>query len=90
VKELVTNAVKYGPQNVPIFTGVYLTLDNKVFACNDGGSYFKDSRVKSDWENKIKFSREERGGKGSGLGQSMLYTNYNEIFIDTTQGTIYI
>jgi len=95
-REMLRNAIYHGPQDKEIFLGIYGNLTWKVFACNDGGDYFKKDYVKKDWESKIReknphtLSLENHNYSqfGKRLGQQMMFGS--NVFVDINQGTLYL
>lgn len=97
VQEILKNAYYHGnTKNQGIEFGYFYSPKNVVIGCNDGGHYFKDSRIKEIWENKEPimssdsiFNEDGRQVSGYNIGMDFIYNYYNDIFIDTNQGAFF-
>ena len=94
IGEPLKNANFYsGNDDKPITFGAYMSENGLVTSYNDGGEYFRNQNVKRYWENKEHYHEKFNGkihGVGKGLGTRIIYHNADIIYVDASEGTLYI
>lgn len=54
--EMLENCFNHGPKNKDVWFGLFLGEKGVCYGFCDGGDYFKDSKIKNQYENKIEIS----------------------------------
>jgi len=94
IGEPLKNANFYsGNDDAPLIFGAYMSEYGLVTSYNDGGVYFKNQNVKRCWENKERYHErfsKKIPGIGKGLGTKIIYHNSDVIYVDASEGTLYI
>lgn len=93
IGEPLKNANFYSGNDKPIIFGAYMSENGLVTSYNDGGTYFRNQEVKRYWENREHYPEKLQGivkGVGMGLGNRIVYRNADLIYVDSSEGTLFI
>lgn len=89
--EMLENCFNHGPKNKDVGFGLFLGEKGTCYGFCDGGDYFKDSKIKEQYENKIeitKFDTSEENCQQSGVN-SHIYSFSDMIEVDSEKGILY-
>lgn len=95
INEAHKNAYWHGGDFKPHYstTQIFISPTALISKHNDQGNYFKRTKIKQAWENKIKFPEKhklETNRAGFGLGTGLIYKVADFIYVDTDKGNLYL
>lgn len=90
--EMLKNCFDHGPKDKDIWFGLFLGNKGVCYGFQDGGDYFKDNKIKYQYENKIKVTKFDenplRDNCQSGVNE-FIYYFADIIEVDSEKGVLY-
>lgn len=90
--ESIKNCYDHGPKDKDIVFRLFLGNAGICYGFYDGGDYFKDKKIKHQWENKIEITEFDKNTPNNfkcGVNSFIFpYTDF--IYVDSTKGILYL
>ncbi|MBI2004467.1 hypothetical protein HYS72_03320 [Candidatus Pacearchaeota archaeon] len=90
--EAFKNCYHHGPKNKEVFFGLFLGNRGVCYGFNDGGDYFKNEKIKKQYENKIEITAFDKKTLKENFQcgiNELLFPNSDIIEVDSKKGILY-